>query len=83
MATIQVENLFKLFGPRKKMEAAIELVGEGLAQKDILKAFHLDDQQIGSLMDAMKRHESEAEAARQWMGGHGNLVDSWLNPAYK
>ena len=36
MATIQVENLFKLFGPRKKMEAAIELVGEGLAQKDIL-----------------------------------------------
>ena len=48
-----------------------------------LKAFHLDDQQIGSLMDAMNRHESEAEAARQWMAGHGNLVDSWLNPAYK
>ena len=36
MATIQVENLFKVFGPRKKTEAAIELVGEGLAQKDIL-----------------------------------------------
>ena len=48
-----------------------------------LKAFQFDDQQIGSLMDTMNRHESEAEAARKWMADHARLVDSWLSPPYK
>jgi glycine betaine/proline transport system substrate-binding protein len=48
-----------------------------------LKAFYLDDRQIGSLMDAMNRHESEPEAVRSWMADHAKLVDSWLGPAYK
>lgn len=44
------------------------------------KNFFLNDQQIGTLMDAMNQAESEADAARQWMSEHENLVASWIPP---
>lgn len=47
-----------------------------------LKAFHLDDQQIGTLMEAMNRDDaSKAEAARAWIAKHGKLVESWIDAA--
>ncbi len=45
------------------------------------KNFFLNDQQIGTLMDAMNQAESEADAARQWMGEHEELVESWIPAA--
>ncbi|MFP4586072.1 MAG: glycine betaine ABC transporter substrate-binding protein [Desulfococcaceae bacterium] len=42
------------------------------------KNFFLNDQQIGTLMDAMNQSESEAAAARKWMGEHEDLVESWI-----
>lgn len=44
-----------------------------------LKAFELDDQQIGSLMDAMNESASEEAAARQWISDHEELVEGWLD----
>jgi glycine betaine/proline transport system substrate-binding protein len=43
-----------------------------------VKNFFLNDQQIGTLMDAMNQAESEAAAARQWMSEHEELVESWI-----
>jgi glycine betaine/proline transport system ATP-binding protein len=37
MATIDVEKLTKVFGPRKHVEKAVELAGEGASQSDILE----------------------------------------------
>lgn len=45
---------------------------------DFFSRFFFTDQQIGSLMDAMNRHESQRKAARIWMQEHEELVESWL-----
>ncbi len=40
--------------------------------------FHFNDQQIGTLMDAMNQSASEEAAARSWMEAHAGLVDGWV-----
>ena len=45
---------------------------------NFLKAFFLNDRQIGTLMDSMNRVADSEEAARRWMADHGQLVRSWL-----
>ena len=42
------------------------------------KNFHFNDQQIGTLMDAMNQSASEETAARNWIEDHKDLVDSWI-----
>jgi len=43
-----------------------------------LKDFHLNDKQIGTLMDAMNQADSEEQAARRWMAENTELVQNWL-----
>lgn len=44
-----------------------------------IKDFRLNDQQIGSLMDAMNQAPTEEQAARDWMKDHADLVEGWLD----
>jgi len=45
---------------------------------NFFQRFRLDDQQIGSLMDAMNQAETQTKAARSWMDQHSELIDSWF-----
>lgn len=45
---------------------------------EFFQNFFFTDKQIGTLMDAMNRHQSQRMAARKWMDEHQELVDSWL-----
>lgn len=66
----EVENIHTMGRPGISQDMP-ELAG-------FFKAFSFTDQQIGSLMDAMNQAESQPNAAREWMGKHQDLVDSWL-----
>lgn len=44
-----------------------------------LENFHMNDQQLGSLMDAIRLSNSSAfDAAQKWMKKHTKLVNSWI-----
>jgi len=66
----KVENIHTLGRPG--VEQDLPEVAEFFA------SFFFNDQQIGSLMDAMNRHESPEKAARLWMREHEELIESWL-----
>jgi len=46
----------------------------------MLKAFKLDDQQIGTLESLINEGMKPEDAAKKWIGDNKDLVDS--NPSY-
>ena len=66
------ENIHKLTRPGFKADHPAEAV-------QFLENFHLSDEQMASLMNAIRPAEEEPlEAARQWIQEHKAVVSSWL-----
>lgn len=71
----------KVFGDAEVIQA---IAWKGFSEKDpfaaeLIKKISLTDKQLSSLMTAMAESTTdEADAAREWVHAHRELVDSWI-----
>lgn len=80
-----LEDPEKVYGEEENIHAiARPRIASDLPEVvSFFKNFQFNDQQIGTLMDAMNKSASEETAARNWIEDHEDLVAGWIGKRSK
>jgi glycine betaine/proline transport system substrate-binding protein len=80
-----LEDPKKVYGEEENIHAiARPRIASDLPEVvSFFKNFQFNDQQIGTLMDAMNKSASEETAARNWIEDHEDLVAGWIGKRSK